>query len=376
MAMNGSSYCLLAYSLLPPFNATMLPMFSPRSILVFLPNWVGDVVMATPALRGLRDAFDSAEITYFGRAVPLALLTGGEWFDVTITDESAPKGGLRGFLTAWRRLRRLQPELAVLLPNSFRVAALGWLGGARRRVGYNRDGRGGLLSDKLAPPRDERGKLRPYPAMDYYIDLVESLGVKVASRDMHLPCETALGEAELVKSGYDPSRPLVMLNPAAANNPSKKWPLERFSAVGDALVERTDAQIIVNASPSERSDVAAIGKLMRHKPLINFAERDNSIPLLKSLVRRCDLLVTNDTGARHVAAAMGIGVVTIFISTDPVWARIDYPKERIVSVNVPFVPCKPGSEEHRRCTEGVTVEMVLDAAMELLSGEPSGKEHP
>ena len=350
----------------------MLPMSNPRSILVFLPNWVGDVVMATAALRGLREGFGSAEITYFARAVPLALLDGSEWFDAAITDGSGPRGtGLRDFLTARRRLRRLRPDLAVLLPNSFRVAMLGWVGGARRRVGYDRDGRGLLLTDKLAPPRDEKGKLRAYPAVDYYIDLVESLGVKVASRTMHLPCESALGEAELVNAGYDPSRPLVMLNPAAANNVSKRWVPERFAAVGDGLVERAGAQIIINASPAERGDVGPVGRTMRHRPLIDFAERDNSIVLLKSLVRRCDLLVTNDTGARHVAAAMGIGVVTVFISTDPLWTRIDYPKERIVSVNVPFAPCRPGSREHRRCTEGVTVEMVLDAAMELLS---TGKE--
>ncbi len=112
---------------------------------------------------------------------------------------------------------------------------------------------------------------------------------------------------------------------------------------------------------------------MQSKPAINFAEVPGNIALLKSLLRRCSLLITNDTGARHIAAAMGISVVTIFGSTDPKWSQIDYEHERIVRVEVPCSPCQqkvcahPAGPQWHECMKAVTPVMVLDAARELLA---------
>jgi len=348
-------------------------MFSADHILVFLPNWVGDAVMATPALRALRRTYAEAELVLLGKGAVLQAVADDEICDGVI---EAPSRGLRGFLGMVRRLRRRRFDLAVLLPNSFRAAAMAWAGGAARRVGYARDGRGWMLTDKVKPPRDERGKFRVYPAVQYYIDLVESLGIAVEDRRMRLSCDDLPAEAQLAEAGYDPARPMVMLNPGGAFGPSKMWQAERYAAVADALAERYDAQIIVNAAPPERDAVAAVGRAMKHTPLIDFAKRDNTIALLKSLVRRCDLLITNDTGARHIAAALGTAVVTVFGSTDPNWTTIDYDRERIVRVDVPCGPCQqkvcnlPPGPEHHQCMTGVTTEMVLAAAGQLI---PAGK---
>jgi len=359
--------------------------FAPK-VAVFLPNWVGDVVMATPALRALRKHFFSACITYVGRPKALQTVAGTTWADKTLADESSMRPGAANLLRCLGGLRANRCELAVLLPNSFRAAAMARLGGIRRLAGYDRDGRGWLLTDKLAPPRDERGRLTPISAIDYYIDLVRLLGVRFpddggSSRRMALAV-TDTGEsaarALLRRAGVEANRPLVMINPGASFGPSKMWASERFAVVADALIERRGAQIIINAAPSERPIAARVAEAMRHRPVINFADYDNTIGLLKSLIRRCSLLITNDTGPRHFAAAFGIGVITLFGSTDPRWAQIDYERERIIRLPVPCSPCQrpmcsqPAGPTYHQCMAAITPEMVLPAADELLDAVAAG----
>jgi heptosyltransferase II len=340
------------------------PMPATQRIVVFLPNWIGDAVMATPALRTLRNHFSDARITLLGRPGPLQTLA-----DAGFAEDTLDIGGrsTRAVLRIARALRRIRCDLAVLLPNSFRSALTAWLGRAERRAGYARDGRSWLLNDTLDPPRDPDGNLTPIPARDYYLALVEHLGCEPDSTRLDLAAEPAPAQTLLAEVGGDADRPLVVLNPGGANNLSKKWLPERFAAVGDALANRHAAQIVLHAAPAERDDARAVAQAMRTEPLLNFAARESSIPLAKSLIARADLVVTNDTGARHIAAGLGTAVVTVFISTDPEWSRIDYPRERIVTVNQPFQPVRPGSDEHRRAVEGVTIQAVLDAAEDLLA---------
>jgi heptosyltransferase-2 len=355
-------------------------------ILVFLPNWVGDVVMATPVLRSLREGFPESRIVYFGRKIALDVLAGNTWADASVVDESRNKPRAVHFLRTAKQLARCRADVALLLPNSFRSALLARLGRATRRVGYGRDGRSWLLTDRLVPPRDAAGKFLPRPMIDYYADILrQGMGLEVASRKMALPvrpvdiaaAEQLLDEARSHTqntAGDDCATPLVMLNPGASFGTSKLWPVERYAALADELIERRGARIIINASPSpaERNLAWQVEQAMTHKPLVNFARLDNSLGLLKGMMSLCDLLVTNDTGARHIAAAMGTAVVTIFGSTDPRWAQIDYPMERIVRADVPCSPCQqkfcplPSGPGHHCCMQAISVEAVRASAMELL----------
>jgi heptosyltransferase-2 len=339
-------------------------MADARNILVTLPNWVGDAVMATPALRALRDRFADARITLMGRGPILQVLGGDPRLgDATL---EAPKGGVLQLLRTARQIRRGRYDLAVLLPNSFRSAMQVYLGRVPQRAGYARDGRGWMLTDGLQPPRDPAGKLRAYPARDYYNDLVAHLDATPTSNELSLAVDPGEAEGILEEAGYDPARPLVMVNPGGANNLSKLWLAERFAAVADELATRCNAQIILNAAPGEQEMLAPVSEALQTPPLLDFTKRNNTLGQLKALLARCDLLVTTDTGARHVGAALGASVVTIFISTDPEWARIDCPRERIVTVNQPFREVIAGSHEHLQMVRGVTVEKVLEAAEALL----------
>ncbi|MBL7220540.1 MAG: lipopolysaccharide heptosyltransferase II [Phycisphaerae bacterium] len=355
----------------------------PRSIVVFLPNWVGDVVMATPTLRALRRSFTDARITYFGRALALDTLSGTDWADGVI--EATPKVRSRtlGQLQFVGALRAGRFDLAVLLTNSFRTAFLAKLAGIGRIVGYDRDARRFLLTDRISPPRDDSGRLVPISAVDYYAELAGMLGVEVPDREMFLPVtdadEQVAGEL-FQQAGIDPVRPVVMLNPGASGGTSKIWGSDRFARTADILIETRGAQIVINAAPPEKHIAADVARRMAGEPVINFADRDNTLGLLKSMLRRTNVLVTNDTGARHIAVAVGSAVVTIFGSTDPLWARINCPRERIVSVDVDCGPCGrklcnqiPGPMYHH-CMGNVTAEMVVEAAGQLLDESAGGPE--
>ena len=349
-----------------------------KRIVVFLPNPVGDVVMATPTLQALREHFATAHIAHVGHEAALDVLSPNRWADGTILDHSRLRPRATNFFRLAERLRQGRFGVGLLLPNSFRAAALARTGGVKRVVGYARDARGWLLTDGQPPPRDEQGRLVPIPAIDYYLELARMVGVpadKLRSK-MSLDvgeADQAAADEELRRCSVDPGRPLVMLNPGAAFGPSKMWDPERFAAAADALIERCGAQIIINAAPTERGVAAAVAEAMAHKPALNFAERDNTLRLLKGLMRRCALLITNDTGARHIAAALGISVVTLFGSTDQRWTEIGYKRERIISVDVDCAPCQsrvcplPAGPSYHQCMGRITPEMVVEAAMVFLS---------
>ena len=359
-----------------------LTSISPERIVVFLPNWVGDAVMATPALRGLRERFPSARIAFFGKPAPVAVLDGSGLCDQTIPDRPAGSSRRQGVFATGRRLKGLSFDLAVLLPNSFRSALIARWARIDRRLGYDRDGRGWLLTDRRKPPRSGGG-LDVYPAVDYYLDLVADLGAVPDSRQLELGVTDA-GEAQAIRlltdAGHDPSRPLVLLNPGGAFGPSKRWPADRYAAAADALVDDCGAQIVINAAPGEEAVAGAVAVAMKHPPLVNLADDANSLALLRSLLKRTDVLITNDTGARHIGAAMRTSLVTIFGSTDPAWTIIDWPRERIIRADVVCSPCQkkrcpnPAGESFHQCMTAIEPQEVVDAAKELLAESQASKE--
>ncbi len=347
----------------------------PDRIVIFVPNWVGDVVMATPTLRALRKRFADSHIVYFGRPASLDVLAGTELADEMLVAKPRARSKTLGLLQLRGVLRKGRFDLAVLLTNSFRTAVLARMACIHRRVGYARDCRGWLLTEKLYPLRDVNGKYVPMSAIHYYANLSSLMGAPVESRHMSLavtPDAERQAEELFESCEIDRRRPVVMLNPGAAFGTSKRWGWERFAAVADMLIEQRDAQIIINSAPSEAFVAQEVVNHMRHAPVLDFIERPNTLMLLKSLMKRSTLLITNDTGARHIGAAMGIGLVTVFGSTDPRWAQIDCDLERIVKVKVSCGPCQrklcdqPPGPDYHQCMEMIEPNKVFEAACDML----------
>jgi len=379
---------------------SLQPTIAAQRIVVIMPNWLGDAVMATPFLRALRTLYPEAHIAALHIPLVVSVVADlpfiNEIHEYTKAESSA----------ATRYLRQGRFDLAVLLPNSFRSAWMAYRAGIPRRLGYAREWRSPLLTDRVRPilrTADQRGKdgqirqairsnagrtgaigspYQPIPTIDYYLKLTEYLGAPpevVTNRRLEL----GLGSAEipeanaiLAAQGVGDQEPLVVLVPGANFGSSKCWLPERFARLADHIMDAQGdfrATVLIASSPAEKPIVDAILAASYLAPkgrLVALANLNNghgiSLGVLKALVQRATLMVCNDTGPRHFAVAFGIPVVTLFGPTDPIWAETFYDRERRVSVPVPCGPCqlKKCPIDHR-CMTAITVEQVRDAIREL-----------
>jgi heptosyltransferase-2 len=363
-------------------------MSTPGRILVVQPSWVGDAIMATPTLRALRTHFPTAHISYLMRRYVKPVFAGMPWADQFITyrtDKGPAKTG-KGLFDIAGRLRSGKFDLAVLLPNSFKSALMCKMAMIPRVVGYDRDGRGFLLTDKLLAVKD-KGKFVPTPIVKYYLGLAHYLGA--GDRDLRLElfvteAETREAREVMTRVGLEPDlyrpaaagrSPLIVLNPGAQYGSAKCWRPEYFAELADRFIDELNATVMLSAAPRERAIVQTIRRFMRRTP-IDLAESGMTLGSLKEIVRRCDLMVTNDTGPRHIAAALNVPVVTLFGPTHPQWTEIYYNRERQLAVKVFCGPCqKKVCPLDHRCMTRLTPAMAFEASVQLLGSSPNPAPH-
>lgn len=344
-------------------------------ILVRMPNWIGDVVMATPLVRTLRESQPRARIALLVLPSGAQVLDGLSGFDETIVyrrkDEHA---GFGGMLRLAKDLRRRRFDLAISCPNSFSQALLLRMAGVPRRLGWAYGGRGFLLTDKLAPPM--RGHRRvPRPMPQYYLDLARHMGCEVLSARARL-ATTPAGEEEaskfLAARGVAADARLAGLNIGAAFGPSKLWTARGFAGTAEGLRARGMRPVVLCGPGEEalgREIEAAVGG-----DVVGTSDYVLSLAGLKALVRRLALLVTTDTGPRHFAVAFDVPYVCVMGSTDP--QMTDQPEARGEIVRRdPLLDCMPCHEKvcplvHHKCLEEITPAQVLAAADRVLALEP------
>jgi heptosyltransferase-2 len=326
--------------------------------LVVAPSWVGDAAMATPALRAIREAWPAAHITVLCRPGIDRLLAGLPSFDEMIVDRL---GGLLGPLRARRRLAAVGAGVAVLFPNSFRTALATAIAGIPRRVGIARDGRRWLLTDPIPGP--QRGV--PASTVNLYCDLVErGLGIPVPDRTIRLALTDSDRDAAARILAEVP-RPFALLIPGG-NRADKRWPAERFAAVAGELVRRHGLAVAVSGSPAERPTINAV-RAAASVPIADLAARGLDLGALKGVVAAAGLVVTNDTGPRHLAAAFDVPAVALFGPTDPRWTLLPGARERLV-VAEPFLPDDRSADDHPAACriERIAIPDVLSAIDLLL----------
>jgi heptosyltransferase-2 len=339
-------------------------------IAVFLPNWVGDLVMATPALRALRRHFPEATMIGIVRPHLAALLEGTAWLDRQIhLDPRGPWS--RRWPSVAARLRREQVDLAVLFSNSFHTAWVAWLGGCRRRVGYNRYGRSLLLSDPLPPRRNQHGRLFPSPVIDAYNQLAEYVGcpwptyrLELATTDSDEQAAMAVWEA----ARWRPDQEVICFHPGAAFGSAKHWRTSSFAQLAQTLVDRRSSGILVLCGPGEQALAQDIVAQVRRPGVYSLAEHELSLGLSKACVRRADLLVATDSGPRHFAAAFGRPVVTLFGPTHIAWTETYYAKAIHLQKQVDCGPCQRRvCPLDHRCMHLLTPDDAFQAAQDLLN---------
>ena len=328
---------------------------------LFLPNWIGDVVMATPAIRAVREHFPRAELVAVCKPYVAETLAGAPWFERTIFTGSNWR--------VVRELRRAPVDAAVLFPNSFRAALLAKLGGAREVVGFARYGRDLLLSKRLYAERGPSGRFRPVPALDDYNRIVRLLGVPDPGHRMELFTTPADGDAAdetWERIGLNAYHRVIGLNPGGAFGSSKHWPTEYFVELARLLAARGFG-VVVLCGPSER-EVAR--EIAARAGVASLADSPLSLGLTKAIVRKLSVLVTTDSGPRHFAAAFDRPVVTLFGPTHIGWTETYFDKAIHLQKPVPCGPCqlRVCPLDHRCMTTLIPSE-VFTATLSLLNQE-------
>ncbi len=379
------------------------PAKSPLRLLIVLPSWVGDTVMATPTLRLIRNALPGAFIGALARPGIDLVVAGTNFFDEV---HVARAQGMMGPKLVANKVRPRRYDTVLLLPNSLSSALIVRLAGIPRRVGYDRDARGLLLTERVRPPREVSGPRAGQAALvspvDYYYNLAKRTvltheGARGRGGDgenadafLTLPrgvfmelattdADDALAADILQKHNVPTGHPFAILNPGG-NNPAKRWPADRFAQIGAYLSasqsSRPAMAILINGSPGE-ADIcdaiaAGISSQAPTSKVVNLSRSGGTLGSLKALTRTARLMVTNDTGPRHIAAAFGTPLVSLFGPTDHRWTTIPTrptgPEEIVVAD--PTLPPEELSNDHpERCRiERIEFETVRAAADRVLAG--------
>ncbi len=328
-------------------------------ILVRSTNWIGDAVMTTPALSLLRASFPGAEIVVAANPPVAELFRFHPGCDrVLVYDKKGAHRGLRGFLRFAEELRREKFDLAILLQNAIEAALLAWLARIPRRAGYRTDGRGLLLTHGVAVGKAER---RLHHTA-YYLRMLGSLGLKGEEGGLLLACTPQENDWAAAQLGTDE---WVAVNPGAAYGSAKRWYPERFAAVADKLAAEYGVRIVLTGGPGEAEIGRDIEAAMTHAPL-NLVGR-TSVRQMMAILSRCRLMVTNDSGPMHVAAAFGVPIVAVFGPTDHTTTSPLAGNCRIIRKEADCAPCllRQCPTDHR-CMESIGVEDVLQGARQLL----------
>jgi len=338
-------------------------------ILVVAPSWVGDVVMATPAVRALRRRFPSAHVAVLARPTGADVLEHNPHIDRIIAADKkgvGPETRSAGELVSLLRAEKF--KLALILPNSLRAALLAWRARANRRVGYAVQWRSPLLTDHVPPPR-EHGKIVPINMVDRYLALCAKAGCTELSTDEEIFAsdeDTARANEVLSSLGIGGDDMLAVLIPGASYGPSKLWGAEKFAAVADRLAERHGFKVLAHVGPGEEGighQVVAASKSGVLVPPPGAID----LKVLKGVVKRSALVIANDTGPRHYAVAFRIPNVVILGPTSRRYIDVNLEHTELLQADVECGPCqlKVCPRDHE-CMELITPDDVIEAAERLL----------
>jgi len=326
-----------------------------RRLLVRAPNWLGDAVLSLPALRDLRRNFPAARVEVLARPRVAGLYEAVEEVDGVGTsadfrgDVAAARGGF---------------DAAVLFPNSFGSALALRVAGIAERWGYATDGRAWLLTRRARVPRAVRGRSQVY----YYRAMLGAIGLRVtATPDASIRCPPAWCERAAALLGDEASAgPWIGLSPGAFFGAAKRWLPERYAAAADLVARRLGAGVVILGAAAERAIGEAIASAMRGPVRVLCGE--TGFPELLGVLSRLRVLLSNDSGPMHLAAALGVPVVAVFGPTD--WretAPVGPGAWRLVREPVHCSPCllRECPIDHR-CMRRVTAARVAEEAQALL----------
>ncbi len=354
-----------------------LPEEAPvRKILVRVNNWIGDVVMVSPAMRALRRRFPDAEVTLLAKTWVLEALRASPYYDRLLEyDDSGRHAGVPGRLRLIQELRRERFDLAVLFQKAFEAALLARAAGIPIRVGYRTDRRGWLLTRPLEEPSGRHH-------VEHFLGIVESLGCDTADRRLsfHLGQEARDRAAEFLRSVAAPEGQIRVGIHPGASKAERGWHPERFAEVASWLARELDARPFLLGADSDRPSLERMAGLVG--PAAVLPPAGQTLQEMAAVLERCQLLLCNDSGPMHVAAALRVPVVAVFGPGHPgrTAPYTDPGLYRILAAGYPCSPCRqdffkeclPAPSGKPYCLEDVRVEEVRKACAEMVGWRRNG----
>jgi heptosyltransferase-2 len=340
---------------------------------VFLPNWVGDVVMATPALRSLRTYVGDGALVGVMRPYVAEVLAGSEWFDESIIYSKGNKDGSD-------ELRAARLDAVVLLTNSLRTGWMAYRSGARERVGMVGNLRSLLLTTRVYSARQswrERWRRVELPTVAGYLHVAQAAGGPPVAPVLEMATtesDEQAADAVWRRLGWTREARVAVFNTGGAFGAAKDWPGEHFASLARRLATERGLRVLINCGPKERDAaraiVAAAAADSRVASLAD--EADLPIGLTKAVIRRAELLVTTDSGPRFCGVAFGIPTITLFGPTSTEFTRTFSPHETSVSLGLDCQPCMQRSCPlgHHRCMRDLSVDRVVAAVNHALGAQP------
>jgi heptosyltransferase-2 len=334
-----------------------------QKILVRATNWVGDAVMSLPALRALRERFPTAEIAILAKPWVADLYRREPFCDRLIPFTAS------GVASKWRvgqELRDSKFDCAILLQNAFEAAAIAFIARIPERIGYARDGRSPLLTKAIAVPRAGE---TPRHERFYYLEMLRRAGVIDAmpeSNAIHLqgaPDARLSGARRFREHGLGDC--VIGVSPGAAYGTAKRWLPERFAEAANRVAREIGATVAIFGSKDERALCDQVATLLQAKSK-NLAGQTTLAEFI-DMAAACRVYLTNDSGAMHIASALGVPTVAIFGATDDTTTGPTGPLARVIREPVECSPClKRECPIDHRCMTRVPAARVAEAALDLL----------
>jgi lipopolysaccharide heptosyltransferase II len=336
-----------------------------RHILFIKPSSLGDIVHAMPTCAAIRRAYPKARLTWLVKREWAGLVERIDGVDRVWPVEST----LKGWLSQVPLLRAERFDLVVDLQGLFRSAAIGWLSGSPLLVGFanGREGSPWLYSRRVPVPQLEMH------AVDRYLLVAKAVGA-VGSGAPEFRFRIPQADHDevdrlLSRSGVTPGTSWVAMN-VSARWPTKRWPAASFAEVADRLQQEGCGAVVMIGGPDERADVAAVSGMMK-TPAINLAG-STTVGLLPALLSKASLLITNDSGPMHIAAAAGTPVVALFGPTSAVLTGPYGAGHRVLTGQVPCSPCFSRVCRHSpemECLHLIKPNNVAEAARHVLTAQ-------
>ena len=373
---------------------------NPEKILIRATNWIGDAVMTTPAVHTIRENFPKAEITML--AVPWVadiFRLSPDVDQVLVYDKKELyPGRIKGVIRLAKHLRQYRFDATILLQNAFEAAFIAWMAGIPLRAGYNRDGRGLLLTHGV----DLTPEIRAQHQVHYYQMLLAGLGLDLGPDPLRLPLSDELtvwatGYIEGLK-GQGPfstkdgqtltarsispevsaAIPVIGFNPGAAYGPAKRWPAEKFGQLAALIAHHygeSGCLVLVFGTKDDTEAALAIKEFSIRTPahVVDMTAK-TTLPQVMALIRCCNVFVTNDSGLMHVAAALETPTVAIFGSTDHIATGPFSERAVVIRKEMECSPCLQSEcpRKHLNCLEEISSKEIFAEVEKALAAGPVG----